>query len=365
MWTAGGQLDHLTFAGMRKGSSGSNPYEPTTLTDPATGMTFTSTPFSISQGGQSAGDQMNAWRAEKAKNDAITQKQADDAKQQQAAAAESTFQTNKTNAYNEAMQDAIRTFQNQGLDPNAYMANYITPTLQRQLGSIQDLDPNPTAAFPTNLGQTIIDQATSDARGRALTGLNATFTPTYATNALPDSSLTPYVSQIVGEQFDPLGQQLINAEKRGTLTDQGYKAATDLLNQKRSAATSTVQSLGQNILAGDRSSLNDLISGARSDINNMSLGQNINPSDYFGQASSLTNTDLSGLGGALRNAVGNTQFTDITDLLNAGGAAQGSTNPTAANPNALPGGGTGIGVGPAPDQLLAAQKRGLGSTGAF
>jgi len=219
------------------------------------------------------------------------------------------------------------------------------------------------AAYDPNLGQSIVDQATGDARSRALGQFNATFNPNYATTALPDTLTTPIANQILGEQFDPLGQQLINAQKRGTLTDAGYKAATDLLAQKKSAALSTINSLGANILSGERSNLNDLISGGRSDINNMTLGQTINPADYVSRAQSQVGTDVSGFGGALRNAVGNAQFTNITDLLNAGGAAQGATNPTAANPTGLP--GAGGGAGPTPDQLLAQQKRGLGNTGAF
>jgi hypothetical protein len=362
MWTSGGQIDHLTFAGMRKGSGGSNPYEPTTLTDPTTGMSFTSTPFSISQGGQSAADQMNAWRTAKAANDKVTADNQAAADKQAADTKEATFQTNKQNAYNTAMQDTIRTFQNQGLDPNAYMADYIKPTLDRDLGGIQDLDPNPLASFPTNLGQSILDQATGDTRSRTLGQYNATFTPSYATTALPDTLTAPIAQQILGEQFDPLGQQLTNAEKRGTLSDVGYKAAIDMLNQKKTSALSTINDLGAKILIGDRSSLNDLISGGRSDINSMTLGQNIDPNTYVSQAQGMIGTDTSGFGGALRSAVGNTSFADIQDLLNAGGAAQGAGNPTAANPNALPGGGP---AGPAPDQLLAGQKRGLGNTGAF
>lgn len=364
MWTPGGQIDHITFAGLRKGGGGSNPYETTTLTDPVSGMAFTSTPFSISQGGQSAADQLNAEilqrKAQEAQTSATTQQAADTKAQTD----EQTFQTKKQSAYDTAMQDAIRTFQNQGLDPNQYMASYIQPALNRQMAGIQDLDPNPMGAFPTDLGQTILNSATSDARSKALNQLNQTFTPTYAQTALPTTLEDPIIKQILGEQFDPLSQQLINAQKRGTLTDAGYKAALDTLNQKRTGAQSTIQSLGANILSGERSNLNDLISGARSDINNMNLGQTIDPSTYFGSAQSQIGTDVSGLGGAIRNAVGGTQFADITDLLNAGGAAQGGTNPTAANPTGLPGAAGGT-PGLTPDQLQATQKRGLGNTGAF
>lgn len=365
MWTPGGQLDHLTFAGLRKGGGGSNPYEQTVLTDPVSGMSFTSSPWSIQHGGQSASDQLNAEiiqrkNKEQADSDAAAaQKKADADKQ------EADFQTKKSSAYNTALTDAMNTFKNQGLDPNQYMDTYIKPAVDRQMAGIADLDPNPMGDFPTDLGSTILGTATSDARAKALGTLNQTFNPNYANTALPDTLTQPLIQQILGEQFDPLVTQLQNAQKRGTLNPQGYAAAMDTLNQKKTAAQSQIQSLGANILSGDRSSLNDVISGARSDINNMNLGQNIDPNSYVSRAQGMVGTDISGLGGALRSAVGGTQFADITDLLNSGGASQGAGNPTAANPNALPGAGGQGTSGTTPDALLAQQKRGLGNTGAF
>jgi hypothetical protein len=364
MWTPGGQIDHITFAGMRKGGGGSNPYEQTTLVDPVSGEAFSSSPFSIQQGGKSASQQLNdeiTTRKAKEQSDsdaAAAQKKADADK------AESDFQQKKSDAYNSAMNDAINTFKNQGLDPNAYLANYINPALNKVQAGIQDLDPNPSGEYAANLGQTILDQATGDARSKALSQFNATFNPNYTATALPDSTMDPVIQQILGEQFDPVKQQLLNAEKRGTLTDQGYNAALTTLGQKQSAGSDTLKSLGANILSGDRTGINDLITGGRSDINNMTLGQQIDPNSYVTQAQGKIASDVSGFSGALRNALGGSQLVDITDLINAGGAAQGANNPTAANPTGLPGaqGGT---PGLTPDQVQASQKRGLGSTGAF
>src|SRR5215472_12652517 len=103
MWTPGGQLDLISFHGVFKGG-GSNPYEQTTLVDPTTGQSFSSSPFSISQGGQSAADQMNAWRAQKAINDKIVADNQAVADKATADANEATFQTKKSDAYNQAMQ---------------------------------------------------------------------------------------------------------------------------------------------------------------------------------------------------------------------------------------------------------------------
>jgi hypothetical protein len=135
------------------------------------------------------------------------------------------------------------------------------------------------------------------------------------------------------------------------------------LNQKQSAAQSTLQNLGNTILGKDRSDINDLISGAKTDVSNLSLGGQFDPTSYSTRANTLGATDISGFEGALRNAAGNTQFADIQDLINAGGAVQGAQQ----GPATLPIGGPGAGaVDPsAVQQQQQTAKRGLGNTGAF
>jgi hypothetical protein len=253
------------------------------------------------------------------------------------------------------------------VDPGQYWESTIQPALQRQYNAIQDLDPNPAAAFPTNIGDTILNSAQSGRRTQALNELNKTFTPTYAQTALPSSALDPFVNSTVAAQFDPLGAQLINAQKRGTLNDTGYQAALDALNAKRNAATSTVRTLGQGILSANQSDLNSYITGARSDVNNLSLGASFDPNTYATGAQQKVTADLSGLGGALKNAVGDTQYANLSDLINAGGAVQGSQNPSASNPAGNPATAGAGDLSPAfqPADVLANQKRGLGNVGAF
>jgi len=179
--------------------------------------------------------------------------------------------------------------------------------------------------------------------------------------AIPDTIGDASVAKILGEQFDPLNQQLINAQKRGTLTDAGYGASLSALNQKRSAAQSTLQSLGSNIIASDRQGISDLIGRARDTANNLTLGSMFDPTTFSAEAGGLTARDLAGFEGSLRNAVGGTQFADLTDLLNQGGAVQGATNPvTGAGTNPL----SPTGAGPTQEDLDR-RKRGLGTTGAF
>lgn len=367
MWTSGGQIDHITFAGLRGGggkgakAAAPPPTPPPTYTDPTTGATYTST---ADQNAAIAADQLNAATIAAAnKADAATI----------AAQNESTFQGNRQQAYNDAMNSVLQTFRGQGVDPNKYM-NYITPTMQQAYNSVPDLSTNISSFFPTSMGQTILNQATGDQRTQLMNQLNQTFNPTYSSTALPTNIMDPAVSSILSNQFDPLSAQLTNAQKRGTLTDLGYQAAVNKMNQDRAAAQSQLQSLGQNILTTDRGALDTLASGARSDIANMSLGQNIDPTQYVNQANQLTAQDVSGFPGALQSAAGNVTFADIQDLLNAGGVVQGATNPTAANPVGAAGaaGSPGAigGGGVAPGQQLPSDQaqtgnRGLGTTGAF
>jgi hypothetical protein len=371
---AGQPTRNVLFRGGGKGGGGMSPWQQyqmqqlamqqaqqnQSFTDPVTGQVFQNTPGDPTSGAQA----LNAEIQQRQANDAATAAANQAAAMQAAQQAESTFQTNKTQAYNDAMTQAMNAFRGQGVDPANYMGQYITPTLQQQFNQIPDQSPNIGSYFPASLGQSIVNQATADKRQQAMNTLGQTFTPGYSTSMIPDSTQDQYVEQILGNQFNPLQAQLTNAQKRGTLTDTGFTAATDLMNQKESAARSQLQSLGANILSTDRGQLDTIAGNARTDASNMALGQSFDPSQYFSQASSTAARDIGGFGGALQNAVGGTQFADIQDLLNAGGAVQGATNPTATNPvgSGTIGAGGGMGIGM--DQATQ-QKRGLGSTGAF
>jgi len=370
MWTPGGQIDHLTFAGLRgggKGGKGGNDAQAQylwgqqTAVDPETGMTFSASPGEVQYGAKkSAQDQLAAYQAQR-RQDAQTKSDADAAKAAADAQTQQTnFNTSKSNAYNDAMNATIRRFQAQGVDPTGYMDQYINPALTSAQNTIQNLSPNPGAAYQ-GIGDQIVQQALADKRTAAGNTLNSVFDPNYATRSIGDNIGDASYAKILSEQFDPLTAQLTNAQKRGTLTDAGYSAALDALNQKKSAAQSTLQSLGSNIIASNRQGINDIISGARTAANNLTLGGTFDPSAYSAQAAGLAAKDQAGFEGALRNAVGGSKFADLTDLMNAGGAVQGATNPvTGAGANPL----APQGAGPQ-DDAEAQKKRGLGSTGAF
>ena len=362
MFTPGGQLDRLSFAGVyKKGGGGGAAYTPPApivLTDPVTGRAYTQSVDMYGQPqGTSAQDQLNA---------GISQREADAKATSDAAAAKKTaddaatlakFNTSKSTAYNDAMASIVKQFQNQGVDPTQYMESDIKPLLDRTQNTIKDLDPNPGAAYGADLGTNIINSITGSKRTAYGDQLNKIFAPSYAQTNIGDNLTSQYADTLLNEQFDPLRAQLTNAQKRGTLTDVGYNAALSTLGQKLSTGRSTIGDLGTTIIGKDRGDVNDYIGNARKDANAATLSTAFDPNTYATGAQNLVNSDVANFGGALRNAVGGTKFADISELINAGGAVQGATNPSAANPN--------VGLGAtilADDPNL---KRGLGNTGAF
>ena len=377
MFTEGGQRlrgRELTVYGGKGGGSDSSsqtsPYT-TVLTDPVSGKSFTSYSTGNAMYDAMLGYNTSGTTEQEQLNAAITAREAEEAKTsaattaaatQKAAEEQSTFQTRKKSAYDNAMQSVMQAFQRQGVDPNQYLASEITPALEYQQGTIQDLDPAPQSAYPTNLGETIVNNALSGKRTQSLNALNNIFTPTYTEEQLPYSLAQPYVEQSLASQFDPLSQQLTNAQKRNMLTGTGYEAANRALGTSREGARSTVTSLGQGILDADRSGLNDYISGARSNVNNMTLGATFDPNTYSTAAQGKVQGYKDVLGGALTNAIGDTRFADISGLINAGGAAQGSQNP---NQPAVSGAAGGTSPGALAAEEQARQPRGLGNVGAF
>lgn len=372
MFTPGGQFDHINLVvfggGKGGGGGGGQQYTPpanTVLSDPVSGKTFVQVNDPMSpryNPNMSAQDQLNAEIAEREAGEqaktaqGVADKQAADANKM------SSFQTNRQKAYDTALNDAMRKFQLQGVDPTKYLESDIKPALTRQFNSVQDLDPNPTAAFTPDTGDNLISNILSGKRTQAANSLNSIFSPTYAETALPDSLTDQYRDTLLNEQFDPLEAQLGNAQKRGMLSPTGYGGAESALKQKRSAASATIGDLGSGILAADRGGVNDYISKARSDVNNLSLAGDFDPSVYSSGAQGKIGAAQSNFGGALRNAVGETKFADISELLNAGGAVQGALN---SSDPAGAGGGGSLSPSFVSEEELASKKRGLGNTGAF
>jgi len=378
MFTAGGQLDLLTFGGMRggggKGGGGgqSAPPQGRTYVDPVDGTVFVESPYEAMLGGgvnpdgtprMTAAEQYNAHlRERKAGETAASAAKTAEADAAKTTAA-NTFTADKGTAYNNALANVRRTFELQGLNPDTYMTSDIAPKLSSINTGITDAS-GLKGAYSDNLGSDIINQLTTGNRTKATGAYDTMFGPNYTNTLVGDTGIDTNVNTILDEQFNPLQTQLKNAFDRNTLDQRGYDAALASLGQKRTAAQGTVRDLGQTILNEDRGYINDIVGKGRSDISNLSLNQTFDPTTYDKQARDRAASEAGSFGGELRAKVGGSKFADISELLNAGGAAQGATNPTAANTTPLGGGlpKSPFYVDPTEEQN---KGRGLGNTGAF
>lgn len=372
-----------------------------TYTDPVNGMTFTDqssyayptgSPLAAAANGLPGNTTTfsgaNALNAEIANREATDQATSDANKALAAqiqAQNETQFQTDRTTGLNNATTGVNQYFTDNGYDPTKY-STQIASAIQNAGNAIVDpATGQTTAAVPSylaqvtgglspNLGAQILQQINSGVQSTATNQISNEFAPTYAQDNVSNDWLAPAASSALSAQFDPLSAQLLNADKRGTLNDTGYNAALTALGNAKTAATSTVNNLGTNILANDRTGVDNYITGAKNDAAGLNANtvSSFDPNSYASGASNLVNQDKNNFAGDLTNAIGSTQFSSLGDLLNAGGVVQGANNPTATNPNGAPGSsGVGIpGAGAVSDayiaqQALANQQRGLGSSGAF
>ena len=347
------------MGGGGKGGGGGGTTVAPTYTDPTTGNAY------------GTSDELNAEIASRQAQDKATSDAATAAATAKAAQDESDFQTRAATAKNQATTNADDYFTSQGVDPAKY-AKQISDSINAAGNNVTDLDPNPQGKYAPTLASDLYNTLTSGQQSQNLAAYNKVFDPSYSLTALPGTLIDPSVSSVVNSQFDPLSGQLLNAQKRGTLNDQGYAAALQALNTSKTGAMSTVSKLAQGVLDSDRSGVNDYIGTGRTAAGSAPLNTDFSVDPYKAGATDLVGRDTSSFGGDVQNAVGATKFSDLTTLLNAGGSAQGANDPTAANPNGAVGpNGTAVGgsgdLSPSyiAQQALAKDPRGLGTQGAF
>lgn len=322
---------------------------PPVYTDPVTGRTYGTT--------QELNDAISA--REEADRARAAQEEAERLAEEQRQ--RDLFNTNVTNAQTRARTNVSDFITARGLNPSDY-ERQIADMIAASTAAIPDLASNPGSYFSPNAGESILSDARAARSSSALGELDRLFSPTYANTALPDTIAPDVISAILGERFDPLGSQLTNAYNRGMLNPTGYEAAQNRLTTERTNATSTLQSLADQILSNDRGGINDYINQARANANNLSLYSPAFDASVYGTgASDLANRYRSTFGADLRSSLGDTQFTDLTTLLNAGGAVQGATSTTRNNSTNT---GTNTDAYLA-DQILNNRQRGLSSQGAF
>jgi hypothetical protein len=189
-------------------------------------------------------------------------------------------------------------------------------------------------------------------RNAATTSANSLFAPGFENSYLADTADDPIINKILDESFATYTGQLDNAKKRGTLNDIGYGASRKALDDDRTKAAASLQSLGSSILASGRESIGAIGNEARSRAGSINFGETFDPMSYQTRASGAANDFLSTLEGRIRNSTDPSTFSDLQRLLNNGGSAQG------------PLGGGDVAFDES-NRKRRSDQRGLGSTGAF
>lgn len=355
------------MGGGGKGGSKSAPVQPQYV-DPVNGMSFTdSNPF-VKDGA----DKLNAEIAQRTANEKTNSDALAQAAKDKAAQDETDFQSRAGAAKQSALGDIRSYFQTQGIDPTQFDPQ-ITQAVDSASQAVPDLDPAPRGKYAPTLASDLFNNLQSGRQATTLRNFNNEFSPSYSQTAIPDSLISSHVADIVNAQLDPLSSQLQNAQKRGTLNDQGYAAALKSLGDARTKATSTVTSLANGVLAKDRGDLDSYLGTGRSAAGTVPLGTNFDDSSYLTGAQTRSKQATDAFGGDLSNAVGSAKFADLTQLLNAGGNVQGASDPTAANPVGgigpngapIPGGAGDLSPSAIAQAAMANEKRGLGTTGAY
>lgn len=256
-----------------------------------------------------------------------------DAKQ---AATDAQFKTNLSNAVTGAQGDATSILSSRGLDPNTYMAP-ITQAIADEQAKVPVDDPNPSQYFTSDLINNALTGYQSGTQAKNQTKVNNAFAPGFESSLLPDSLTSPYINSILTTQQAQAKQSLLAAQQRGQLTDVGLNAAEDALGTQSTGAKSTLDSLGDSVLASDRSGLDTIKSNATTGANSWQLGDpDFSLDPYQTNLNNTVTKDTGNLGGDITNALGSTPLFNVNSILLSGSQAQGPQNLTTASVPGMP-----------------------------
>lgn len=255
-------------------------------------------------------------------------------------------------AYPGAASTGIGVLQSMGLPNDPSLINSITNDITQ---NVPLLDSNPAKYFTPDAYTGGINKYQEQQRTGYTRGVNNTFAPGFEQNLLPDSSINSIVDSILGTQRGQAQQTLDFNKKRGLLNDTGYAAANQDLTGQESAGRSTLMGIGDSVLGKDRQGLLNIKGDAGNAASNYLYGSPApDTAGAYSRAQSRAGTDLSGLEGSIRSALGGTNLFDVPTALQKGGTGQGPVNLTTA-PVFMPG----------TDKKNTNTGRGLGSTGVF
>lgn len=249
----------------------------------------------------------------------------------------------------------IRTaFEQRGVDPNAYQ-QYISDELGRRQSSVPNLAADPGSYFDA-VADAVIGNVTNQQRRDFANALDQFAGTGFARQRWGDTADDALIDQIISDQFNPAAEQLLNAQRRGSLTDAAYQSALAQLQNDRTTVGSRLQGVGGGLLETYRQGLRDIASEGRQGASAYELGQTFDPTAFSTRIDTTFGDQQGRFEGDLRRLVGNDPLFDISNIVQTQQSRQGVTGGQSPLLDAF-----------AEDQLKKRkeQGRGLGQQGQF
>jgi len=298
--------------------------------------------------------------SEEARQDRIRREEAERARvaeearrAQEAIDRRNAFNSGLTNAVNSARSRATRQITQRGLNPDEFAA-LVEGSINDQRALIPDLAENPASYFQDDFISNILNQEQQGRRENYTRQVGNIFTPNFERNIFSDTADDAIINDILGTGRTNAVAMVDRAKARGNLDDRGYQAALKRIDDLNTAAGSTAQQLGGNVLQGFREEVRGIGDRARTAAGSYTLGSTFDPGVFTNELTQRQ-TDLTGqLPGAVRTALEGQDFFDIGDIINFGGNTQGAQNPRTELADVL-----------ARRQQLRDSQRGQGGEGTF
>lgn len=210
-------------------------------------------------------------------------------------------------------------------DPYGIMSLF-TSQLDRARSSAPEIVTDPSSIF----SDTLLDNALNEARGtqRSKYGslVKNNFSDSYGLDTFADTADDAYLTSILDTQKTDAQLALERALARGTINEVGKAKGDSELSNMYKTGLARANSLGDTVLGGYRSQLDDRVGKIRTTANNWDFGDNFNFDNEKAGVDTLKGSLSSKLEGDILNALAGQSFFDENTLLGKAGTATGITN---------------------------------------
>lgn len=263
-------------------------------------------------------------------------KAAEEAKLEQSKA---TSTSKVAGAYDSALSSGRQRLLSKGIDPNndPYgIMSMFQSSLDKARAGAPEIVQDPNSLFSS----TLLDDALSEARGNQRTKLGSqvknTYSDSFGRDTFADTADDMILQSILDTQKTEAATALDRALARGTINEVGRSTADTELANMYKMGLAKANSLGDTVLSGYRSQLDDRVGKIRTSANNWDFGDNFNFDNERAGVDTLKNSLSAKLEGDILNALSGQSFFDNNVLLGKAGTATGITNnPLATNNSPL------------------------------